>query len=80
MERGSAVYEASFLHAQDAQLATNAGTSWYRSKERKGGEHPFASYMINKKWTLEEEFNTHMMRFQQVTHIPVISVSCILTF
>ena len=40
---------------------------WYRSKERKGGENPCGSFMMNKKWTLEEEFNNHMMRFQQVT-------------
>ena len=39
----------------------------YRSKERKGGVNPFSSYMLNKKWTLEEEFNNHMLRFQQVT-------------
>ena len=40
---------------------------WHRSKERLGGDHPFVSYMMNKKWTLEEEFNNHMLRFQQVT-------------
>ena len=40
---------------------------WYRSEERKGGEIPFPSFMLNKKWTLEEEFNNHMMKFQQVT-------------
>ena len=39
---------------------------WYRSKERRGGTSPFASYMMNKKWILEEEFNNHIMRFQQV--------------
>ena len=41
---------------------------WHRSQKRKDtGDLPFASYMINKKWTLEEEFNNHMMRVQQVT-------------
>ena len=40
---------------------------WHRSKDRKGGENPFGSYMMNKKWTLEEEFNNHMLRFHQVT-------------
>ena len=39
---------------------------WYRSKERRGGQYPFGSYMMNKKWTLEEDFNNHMLRFQQV--------------
>ena len=38
---------------------------WHRSKEKQM-KFPFASYMLNKKWTLEEEFNNHMLRFQQV--------------
>ena len=39
-----------------------------RSKERKStGEIPSGSFMLNKKWTLEEEFNNHILRFQQVT-------------
>ena len=40
---------------------------WYRSRERKTGLNPFGSYMMNKKWTKEEQFNNHMLRFQQVT-------------
>ena len=48
---------------------------WHRSKDRKGGSHPFASYMLNKKWTLEEEFNNHMLRFQQVTVESVLFIS-----
>ena len=39
---------------------------WYKSKDKKG-VLKFNSYMLNKKWTLEEEFNNHMLRFQQVT-------------
>ena len=40
---------------------------WHRSKERKSPDYsPFASYMMNKKWSLEEEFNNHILRFQQV--------------
>ena len=57
-----AVVEVSFLYDEYLELG-----KWYRSKEKKGGENPFASYMLNKKWTLEEEFNNHMMQFQQVT-------------
>ena len=38
---------------------------WHRSKGKRH-KFPFASYMLNKKWTLEEEFNNHMLRFQQV--------------
>ena len=42
---------------------------WHRSKERKAGEHPFGQFMLNKKWRLEEEFNKHILRFQQVRSI-----------
>ena len=63
----SAVVEAAYLSYILEDIAMNESTRWYRSKEMKGGEHPFASYMLNKKWTLEEEFNNHMMRFNQVT-------------
>ena len=63
---GSSVVECAFLYDHDLQKATDLGTSWHRSKDRRGGDHPFASYMLNKKWTLEEELNNHMLRFQQV--------------
>ena len=59
---GSSVVEGAFMY--DYQLEWG---KWYRSEERKGGESPFTSYMLNKKWTLEEEFNNHIMKFQQVT-------------
>ena len=59
---GSSVVETAWLVAQDLELG-----KWHRSKERKGGDHPFGSCMLNKKWTLEEEFNKHLLRFQQVT-------------
>ena len=58
---GSSVVECAFMF--DYELAWG---KWYRSKGRKGGESPFASYMLNKKWTLQEELNNHMMQFQQV--------------
>ena len=64
---GSSVIECAFLYDYELQWATDLGTSWHRSKDRQGGDHPFASFMLNKKWTLEEEFNNHMLRFQQVT-------------
>ena len=54
------------MYEYELEWAYNYSTVWYRSKEIKGGEHPFVSYMLNKKWTLEEEFNNHMLRFQQV--------------
>ena len=51
----------------ELEWAKDYGTAWYRSKSRKAGHNPFSSYMMNKKWTLEEEFNNHLLRFQQVT-------------
>ena len=59
--QGSSVVESGSLYAHWLALGT-----WYRSRERAGGRHPFGSYMLNKKWTLGEEFNKHMLRFQQV--------------
>ena len=58
---GTSVVEAGVL--LDKYLAMGR---WHRSRERKGGYHPFGSYMMNKKWTMEEEFNNHMLRFQEV--------------
>ena len=44
-----------------------ASDKFYRSKDKKEKESlPFGSYMMNKKWTLDEEFNNHILRFQQV--------------
>ena len=59
---GSSVVQCSYM--MDYELAWG---KWHRSKERMGGDHPFGSYMLNKKWSFEEEFNNHMLRFQQVT-------------
>ena len=54
---------------------------WYRSQDRKAGDHPFASYLMTKKWTKAEQFNNHLLRFQQVTvHSSNYSVNSILTF
>ena len=41
---------------------------WHRSKDRKGGENPFGSYMMNKKWPFEEDFSNHLIRAQQVSN------------
>ena len=77
VENGFYVYEASFLYYYRLEWG-----KWYRSKERKAGQHPFGSFMLNKKWTLDEEFINHMMRFQQVTvqSVLFISVNFIFTF
>ena len=60
--KGKCVTEVAYI--RDHVLAMGR---WHRSKERKSLDYsPFASYMMNKKWSLEEEFNNHILRFQQV--------------
>ena len=66
LDRGDAVVEASFMYNNELKWAKDLNTSWYRSKQKKGGQSTFVSYMLNKKWTLEEEFNNHLLKFQQV--------------
>ena len=61
VKSGSAVVECAYM--ADYELAWG---KWYRSKGKKGGFYPFGSNMLNKKWTLGEEFNKHMLKFQQV--------------
>ena len=55
------------LYDFELEWAKDYNTRWYRSKDVKGGKNPFGSFMMNKKWTLEEDLNNHMLRFQQVT-------------
>ena len=62
VKTGSSVVEVGILWPQYLELGR-----WHRSRDRKGGINPFGSYMLNKKWTLNEEFNNHMLRFQQVS-------------
>ena len=59
---GSSVLEVGFLYDYELEWG-----KWHRSKDRKGGQNPFPSYLMNKKWTMEEEFTKHMLHFQQVT-------------
>ena len=66
LDRGDAVVEAAFMYDYEVEWAKNYSTRWYRSKNKLDGLSPFSSYLLNKKWTLEEEFNNHMMRFNQV--------------
>ena len=66
LDKGSAVVEVGYMYDYEIEWAKDYNTRWYRSKDKLGGESPFASYMINKKWILEEEFNNHILRFQQV--------------
>ena len=61
---GSSVLECAFMLDYELEWG-----KWHRSKDRREGNNPFGSFMMNKKWTLEEEFNNHILRFQQVTVI-----------
>ena len=59
---GTAVVEVAYF---DYELEWG---KWHRSgdKQVSSVNYPYASYLMNKKWTLEEEFNNHLNRFQQV--------------
>ena len=59
---GSSVVEVGFLFSYQLKWG-----KWHRSKDVKGGYNPYGAIMLNKKWTMEEEFNIHMFRFRQVT-------------
>ena len=66
LKSGSSVVEIAFLLQYELDYGKDYGTSWYRSKGKVAID-PWASYLMNKKWTLEEDFNNHILRFQQVT-------------
>ena len=60
---GTGVVDTAIMYSSRLKLG-----KYYRSKDTVANNfQPFASYMVNKKWWLEEEFNTHLLRFQQVT-------------
>ena len=61
---GTAVIEFGMLLESDLKYG-----KWYRSKEKQERGNPIASYVMNKKWWLEEEMNMHMMRFAQVSEV-----------
>ena len=66
MGNGSAVQEGGFLVSND-ELALGR---LHRSKDKKPMPYSnFPSFMMNKKWWFEEQFNLHMMRFQQVKYL-----------
>ena len=52
----------------DFQLAQG---HWYRSRGIQSGDFLFGLNMLNKKWTLEEEYNRHLYQFQQVNIISI---------
>ena len=66
LKNGTSVVQVPFLLQYELDYGKDFGTSWYRSKDKQAGKNPLASYMINKKWTMEEEFNNHILRFHQV--------------
>ena len=46
---GAAVVQGALLLDYELEWATDAGTQWYRSKDRKAGESPFISYGKNRQ-------------------------------
>ena len=68
VEEGTSVIEAPFFNTWYAETYYGIEAKVYRSKGKKDLTRSlFASYMINKKWTLQEEFANHLIMLQQVT-------------
>ena len=69
VEEGTSVVEAAFFNKRYfEEWYSTIEAKVYRSKGKKDLTRSlFASYMINKKWTLQEEFANHLIMFQQVT-------------
>ena len=80
LDLGSAVVECAFMYDYELKWAKKRGTTWYRSKEKKVSTNPFTSYLMNKKWTLGEDFNKHLLRLHQVTVSSIFTIKYNLTF
>ena len=55
---GTHAYMTSYLSPTDLSFGENeeinSGRGWYRSKARVAGKYPYAGYLTNKKWHLNE--------------------------
>ena len=68
VEEGTSVIEAPFFNTWYAETYYGIEAKVYRSKGKKDLTRSlFGSYMMNKKWTLQEEFANHLIMLQQVT-------------
>ena len=47
-------YLASYELEYGENEEINSGRGWYRSKEKVVGDYPYAGYLMNKKWHLNE--------------------------
>ena len=70
VKTGSTVVELGYLYSTHRKLG-----KWYRSNDKKSGENPFGATMLNKKWSMEEEFNIHILLFRQVVSVSSIYFS-----
>ena len=58
----SALYPEELSYGENKEI--NSGRGWYRSQEKVAGKYPYAGYLTNKKWHLNEvdvfaNFNTY---------------------
>ena len=55
---GTHAQMASIITPEEMELGKNkeinSGRGWYRSKEKVAGMYPYAGYLTNKKWHLNE--------------------------
>ena len=62
----------SFLYEEDTQRAEELGTAWYRSKEVFPQDIPYAGYLTNKKWPLNEVMSLHLIMLQQARNSVIL--------
>ena len=49
----------------------NSGRGWYRSKEKVAGMYPYAGYLTNKKWHLNEVISSKANRCSSIVLLPL---------
>ena len=72
LAQGSHTALVSFLYEEDTQRAEELGTAWYRSKEVFPQDIPYAGYLTNKKWPLNEVMSLHLIMLQQVRNSVIL--------
>ena len=72
LAQGSHTALVSFLYEEDSQRAEELGTAWYRSKEVFPQDIPYAGYLTNKKWPLNEVMSLHLIMLQQVRNSVIL--------